>query len=708
MLGADDFRPSMLDAALYYALDLGWPILPIKPHAKLPLTSHGVKDAIADEATVRDWWTQWPDANIGIATGEASGLLVLDVDPRHGGSESLASLATDPATTSTLTVNTGGGGQHLYYRFSGGASIGCPVGIEPGLDVRGTGGYIIAAPSVHESQNRYLVASGWPPDTDLITDAPDWLLERLESRRRGASATPSASNEGSTVPEGGRNAHLASVAGSMRRRGCSRASIEAALLNENEARCHPPLSETEVRSIAESISRYPVGPLIQRPFTDSGNGERLVDAYGDRIRYVPTWKKWLVFDGTRWKQDETEELRSMALAVTRAMSDEADQIDDPDKKQALWKHARRSESAAKQRAMIECAGPTVAITPAEFDRDPWLLNVRNGTIDLRTLELRKADPMDYLTKVADVSFDPEVECPTFLRFLDTIFAGDKDLISFIQMSMGYSLTGSTEEQCMFLCYGTGSNGKSTLLRTIEDLLGDYATATPVETLMQQRGGGISNDVARLMGVRFTTVMEIQEGRQVAESLLKALTGGDSVSARFLYSETFTFIPRVKLWFGTNHKPRVRGNDHGFWRRVRLIPFEVQIPESEQDPSLPRKLAQEKSGILNWLLDGLRMWQEVGRIHQPEAVLNATKEYRSDIDIIGQFVSDAVVEREGSTTTNTDMYEAYRRWAEDAGERVQSQRWLTTRLEEHGLIRGRSSKSRYWTGVSVRSDAIGGR
>lgn len=697
----------MLDAALYYALDLGWPILPIKPHDKVPLTSHGVKDATTDEATVREWWTRWPDANIGLATGDSSGLLVFDVDPRHGGDESLSLLATDPTATSTLTVNTGGGGQHLYFRFPESASIGCPVDIESGLDIRGRGGYIVAPPSIHESGKRYLFASDWPPDVSTMLDPPEWLIELLETRRRrGSTGGSSGGNDGS-VGEGGRNAHLASVAGSMRHRGCSQASIKAALLEENRAKCQPPLPESEVCSVAESISRYPVGPLIQRPFTDSGNGEWLVDAFGDRIRYVSAWKKWFVFDGIRWKPDETEELRRMALAVTRAMGDGADQIEDPDRKEALWKHARRSESAAKQRAMIECAGPTVAITPAEFDRDPWLLNVRNGTIDLRTLELRKADPIDYLTKVADVSFDPEAECPAFLRFLDTIFEGDKDLISFIQMSMGYSLTGSTEEQCMFFCYGTGSNGKSTLLRTIEDLLGDYATATPVETLMQQRGGGISNDVARLMGVRFTTVMEIQEGRQVAESLLKALTGGDSVSARFLYSETFTFIPQVKLWFGTNHKPRVRGNDHGFWRRVRLIPFEVQIPESQQDPSLPRKLAQEKSGILNWLLDGLRMWQEAGRIHQPEAVLNATKEYRSDMDIIGQFVSDAVVEREGSTTTNTDMYEAYRRWAENAGERVQSQRWLTTRLEEHGLIRGRSSKSRYWAGVSVRGDGFVG-
>ena len=692
-----------LDAALFYALELHWPVLPVRPQAKNPLTQHGLNDATVDEKTIRQWWRAWPDANVGIVTGAASGLLVLDVDPRHGGDESLRELCAEDQLPLTVVGLTGGGGRHFYFQLPAGEHRN-KANLLPGLDIRASGGYVVAPPSAHESGGSYRFGEGRSPIDLLPASAPGWLIRELEPAD-GVVTTTAMPRPIQEVCEGGRNDHLTRVAGKLRRIGTSEEGILAALREENGSNCDPPLPDTEVQRVAKSIARYDPAIAIQRPLTDSGNGERLVDAFGERIRYVPLWKKWLVFDGVRWRPDEIEELRRMALQVTRSMYEQVSLLDDAGDRADLAKHATQTESAYKQRAMIECARSKATRRHEDLDQDTMLLNVLNGTIDLRSIEFRPADPSDYITKVADVKYDPEAVCPTFLRFLDTVFAGDSDLIDFVQTALGYSLTGSTQEQCVFVCYGSGSNGKSTLLRAIEDLLGDYATATPVEALMQQRGSSISNDIARLRGIRFTTALEFEEGRRIAEPLLKALTGGDTISARFLYSETFDFVPELKLWFGTNHKPSVQGTDHGIWRRMRLIPFDVQIPDCEQDKHLSEKLAIERSGILNFLLEGCRMWRNADSLEQPDAVLRATADYRLAMDIIGEFVSDCLEREDGATTPTAEIYEAYKLWAVRAGEKERSQKWLAFRLEEHGLRKKKTTGGRrVWMDVVLRSGA----
>jgi putative DNA primase/helicase len=270
------------------------------------------------------------------------------------------------------------------------------------------------------------------------------------------------------------------------------------------------------------------------------------------------------------------------------------------------------------------------VIPEHLDQDPWLFNVENGTIDLKTGELRPHERGALITKLAPVQYDREAECPTWWKFLMRIFNGNLALIEFLQKAVGYALTGSTREQCLFFLHGLGANGKSTLLEIIHTLLGDYAHRTSSETFLIKKSGGIPNDVAALRGARLVGAVEVESGRRLAEVLIKEMTGGDRISARFLHAEWFDFKPEFKIFLAANHKPVIRGTDHAIWRRIHLIPFNVQIPKPEQDRDLPEKLKAELPGILNWALEGCQMWQLYG-LEPPAEVQAATQDYREEMD-----------------------------------------------------------------------------
>ena len=282
--------------------------------------------------------------------------------------------------------------------------------------------------------------------------------------------------------------------------------------------------------------------------------------------------------------------------------------------------------------------PDIPARITEFDTDPLLLNCANGVLNLATGELMPHAPARRLSKITTIAYDPMAACPLWLEFLDRVMGSDDDMIDYLQRAMGYTLTGHTGEQCLFFTHGNGANGKSVFLEILLQMAGEYGTNARADSFMVKQQSGIPNDIARLVGMRFVGVNETETGQRMAESLVKDLTGGDTISARFLHREFFTFRPEFKLWIRGNHKPSIRGTDDGIWRRIHLIPFEVQIPEAERDPNLPEKLHAELPGILRWAVEGAIAWQRDG-LRVPEKVKAATSEYRTEMDRLADFIDE---------------------------------------------------------------------
>jgi len=688
------------EAALYHRL--GWSPIPVKERSKatslVQLAPYLKRRATKEELNAWTW------GGVGIVTGPLSGILVLDVDGSRGEAK-LQELGHPP----TPMVRTAGNGLHLYFKHPG-EDVRTGIRVAPELDVKAAGGYVVAPPSLGANGRRYewLVS----PEEAEPADPPEWLMRLLERPRRNGTAPP----VGRKIPPGRRNQELTSIAGTMRRRGMEEAEILAALRTANELRCDPQLGFEEVEKIAASVARYePADNVViisanghdnPQPsqgynLTDLGNSERFVADHGKDLRYCYPWRKWMVRTEARWERDDAGRVHRLAKERVRGIYREASDAEDEDRRKALAKHAAASESETRIRAMIELAKSEVPISPDKLDADPWLLNVLNGTIDLRTGELREHRREDLITKLAPVEYDPQAKAPTWEVFLGRVLPSE-DLRGFVQRAAGYSATGDTSEQCLFIHHGPGANGKSTFQETIAAVLGDYAMRTPTETLLVKRSGGVPNDVARLKGARFVTASETEEGRRLAESLVKDLTGQDTISARFMWAEWFDFKPTHALHLSTNHKPEIRGTDPAIWRRIRLIPWAVTIPPAEQDRKLAEKLREELPGVLAWVVRGCLEWQREG-LQAPEEVRQATKAYRAEMDLLAAFLADCCLRGEGEDAFAGELWGAWKRWCEETGEQAGSQKRFGGRLTERGFLNHRDSRTgrKVWYGVSLR-------
>ncbi|MBI4602720.1 MAG: bifunctional DNA primase/polymerase [Planctomycetes bacterium] len=724
-----------------------------KKPGKHPLVKGWKDKATADprraEAAFRQ--TRYAEANLGVATGRGSNVFVLDVDKRHNGPAVLEALeATRGGLPETLTQETGSGGRQHFFRWPG-VKVPNDVSLFPGIDVRGDGGLVVVPPSRHLSGGAYRWHDADPGEVP-IAEAPAWLLEALKVTKREArtrhGAEGGAGDERFTLPpeirEGSRNATLFRLACSLRAYGYGEQEIRAAIAVANE-RCRTadsaeagPLAGSELEQIAASACKYEPGPGHRDegdanpahtggaaagpgdPFTDLGNARLLVSLHGERIRYCHPWKKWLVYDGTRWRVDDTAEVLRLARDLPRHWYSQAADLADKAKRKRVAAWAKHCEGERILSAAVSLARsePGVPILPRELDRDPWLLCARNGTVDLRTGTLGPHGAKLYMTKLAPVEYDPAAEAPEWRKFMLEIMDGREDLAAFLQRAAGYSASGDTRERCFFLLWGTGKNGKSVFLTTFRNVLGDYATKTPVETICVKRGEAIPNDVARLHGTRFVYCAESGEGKILNEALVKDLTGREHVTARFLYAEYFDFIPNFKLWLGTNHKPIVRGGDNAIWDRVRLVPFTVRFDGPREIKALDDLLLAEGPGILNWIVAGCLAWQRDG-LREPKEVLAATAKYREDSDLVGEFVTECCLESPRLSTRAFTLYRAYRQWAEDSGLRPMSQRAFGERLQERGYARARGTGGPYvYHGVgllqaaasegSERSEPISGK
>jgi putative DNA primase/helicase len=440
--------------------------------------------------------------------------------------------------------------------------------------------------------------------------------------------------------------------------------------------------------------------------TDTGNAQRLVHLFGEDLRNCTLWGRWLVWDGKRWRIDDTAAVWRLAKETVASIYGEAKRAGDEDRRMELAKWAMQSERLNRIDAMIKLASSdeNIVITPDSLDSDHFLLNVNNGTVDLKTGVLREHCRDDLITKLAPVDYDASAKMERTFAWLREIMEDSKELIEFLKRMIGYSLTGDIREQILPICYGTGANGKSTLLGLIQDMLGDYATSTSTNTLMVKRGDTIPNDLAALNGARFVTAMEVEDGQRFSESLVKQLTGGDVISARFMRGEFFTFKPKFKIWMAVNHKPMIRGTDNGIWRRIRLVPFNVSIPEAEQDKTLSARLREELSGLLAWAVEGCLEWQREG-LGVPDAVKDATSTYKNEMDIIGQFISECCFLDESASVRSSNLFEAWCGWAQKNGEHQRNNKWFSNVLAEKGYQKKSRSTGAWWEGIGLQT--VGG-
>jgi putative DNA primase/helicase len=430
--------------------------------------------------------------------------------------------------------------------------------------------------------------------------------------------------------------------------------------------------------------------------TDADNGARFAFRHGQTMKYHKALD-WLAWDGRYWKTDETGEVMRRARDTARAIFSEAEYAADDETASNISKWATASLSNSKLQAMISQAEsmPEIGVTPDKFNRNLFLLNCANGTLDLKTGSLLKHEPNNLISKISEVSFDPDAECPMWLSFLDRVMSGNADMLAFLQRAVGYSLTGEIGEQCLFLNYGTGANGKSVFNETILSLLGDYAQAAEFTTFLSKAQDGIRNDIARLAGARFVSAIEAGEGRQLSEVLVKSLTGGDAVTSRFLHKEYFTFRPQFKMWLATNHKPVIKGTDYAIWRRIRLIPFTVTIPEPDRDMHLIEKLRGELPGILNWAVQGCLDWQANG-LGMPSEVRQATQDYRDDMDALATFIKDCCVLSPTARATSTNLHTSYCAYS---GEQVTAKEFKAM-MTEHGYRIDHTRNGSTWMGIGL--------
>jgi putative DNA primase/helicase len=470
--------------------------------------------------------------------------------------------------------------------------------------------------------------------------------------------------------------------------------------------------------------------------SDVANAERLQEFAGDRLRCVSSWgSAWLVNDGKRWDREHgnahvREAISAMRAYFACAQAEQAEcqraladviARDDADAKggaelalkratQAV-KHAIASQGARPIAALLTLAAadPKFSVHHTALDADPWLLNVANGTVDLRSGGLRPHDPLDLVTRLAPVDFDPNATCPTWEAFLSRVMGGNAKLVAYLQRAIGYSITGLIREHVVAFNFGGGANGKSTFHGIIHKLLGTYAVQAPRGLLFRSKGDRHPTEFAGLCGARFVTCSEIEQGQAFDEALVKDLTGGDLISTRRMREDFWSFPPTHKLWIAGNHKPTVRGDDDGIWRRIRLVPWNVQIPIEERDSSLPAKLEAELSGILAWAVRGCLAWQETG-LGDPIEVTNATAVYRDECDPIGDFFRLRVTFDADAKVPRKWLRHAYEEFAEENGEKPVDAKTFAARLKGRGVVDGGAlrqpdgKKLDAWRGVRLATDA----
>jgi putative DNA primase/helicase len=429
-------------------------------------------------------------------------------------------------------------------------------------------------------------------------------------------------------------------------------------------------------------------------YADDALALKFTERHGENLRFTATWGRWNVWDGSVWKQDETLTVFDLARKVCRHNSGKCDDE----------RIAPRIASAATVAAVerLARADRQHAATVDQWDADPWLLNTPGGAVNLRTGELRSVARSDYMTKMAAVA--PGGDCPLWRSFLSRITNGNEEMQKFLQRMAGYALSGVTREHALFFLYGTGANGKSVFLNTISGLMANYAKTAPIETFIDSKNERHPTDLAGLQGARLITAIETEEGRQWAESRLKALTGGDRIAARYMRQDFFEFTPQFKLIIAGNHRPGLRTVDEAMRRRFNLLPFIVTVPASERDLELTEKLRKEWGGILQWMVEGCLAWQADG-LHRPAIVSDATENYLAAEDALARWIEDRCTTEVNNREATSALFADWQQWAIKHDEVCGSQKRFSEQVEARGYTKTRTNVARGFQGIGLRTDAV---
>ena len=438
--------------------------------------------------------------------------------------------------------------------------------------------------------------------------------------------------------------------------------------------------------------------------TDLGNAERLVAKFGSILRYSYQRKRWLHWIGTRWLWDFKGYVTFLAKEVVKSIYSEAEDAQDKDSRFELAKWAMTSENEQRINAMINLTQSefSIPIMDTELNSNPVLFNCLNGTINLCTGELQSHNPADYCTVCVPIAYEKNTTCPQWMKFLDFVTGGDKELQDYLQRAVGYSLTGDTKSQVLFFLYGLGNNGKSTFTSTIRKLMGEYGERVNTDLFMirDKNASGPKEALANLKGKRFVVASELEDGRRLAVSLIKDMTGGETIKADRKYEHEIEYQPTHKVWLVGNHKPVVGDTTLSIWRRMKLIPFDVTIPDNQLDPDLPTKLETELPGILAWAVRGYLKWLKYG-FKEPGVVISATASYRHEQDILGDFIDDYCKLEPAARLSKVELYKGYENWCNESGDHPIKQRTFNNRIREKGAVDTRlTGGTKAWLGIRL--------
>jgi putative DNA primase/helicase len=696
---------SKRESARTYA-ERGWPVFPCKPGGKTPITPAGFKDASTDPEQISRWWRDHPQANIGIATG-AAGLVVIDVDVKNGarGLESWQVLREElgEEVAETAIVRTPSGGLHYVFRADGHRVRNSAGKLGPGLDVRADGGYVIA-PGSQTPQGSY----EWLADR-TPAPLPACLVEQLAVRQRESVSLQA----GVVIPIGQRNSTLTSLAGTMQRRGMSKAAIAAALHEEN-LRCAAPLPDAEVSAIATSVAAYE--PASATAATDA-EGDPLVheaahaallkDEWRNQYRWAEhqgTWRHWT---GRVWKAVAEVVVVAAAQKVLRRhygrMLAQKQSTAEDKRLRTLHSEACRYTSVLGGLSFLkgECGFHTEV---EEWDSNPYLLNCADGLLDLRTQELGPHDPEALCTKITRWAFADRESSGGWERHLVRCLP-DADIRRQVHRDLGRALVGADLEESLPIWLGVGRNGKSTTARALLQGLGGYGTKAAPDLLIERRFEQHPTEIADLVGSRLVISEEVEEGKHLAEARVKDLTGGQQQKGRFMRGDFFTFEQTFTIFLLVNHRPVISGTDKGIWERLRLVPWTVSIPKAEQRPQeeMVAELVADGSWMLRWMVAGFADWQ--GDHHWVAAeVRAATDDYHAEQDRLLGFIRDACEERPTVQQPKANLYEAYACWCDTNDEQPLSKTDFGNALKSRGMKSKRVGHENVatWVGIRLRA------